>query len=335
MTKQKRPQAGRGLFYTRDSGARSETTPGQYVDWARRRATELGVVFAGTPAMIDAMIHGGLHRDGDLFLDYGVTGNKLNRPGLDALIAEASADPLVSHVFIPRRDRLARPDNPFDGIELERKLRQAGLTLAYMERLLPPQAGGRRAELTEMLSGMIDFHQAGDFRRELAQKMVHAQISLAKGGFSTGGRAPYGFRRWLVRLDGTPIRQLEKGESVRQAGHHVAYLPGPQEEIDVIRRILDMLERMPASRVAAKLTGEGVPTPDAGRRRTDRGVEHETSGVWHQTTVSNIARNTLLQAVASYGRRSMGDQLRFSPSGPRPLEDDDLRKGAGILTICT
>jgi len=109
------------------------------------------------------------------------------------------------------------------------------------------------------------------------------------------------------------------------AGHHVVWLPGPQEEIALIRRILVMLETMPASRVAATLTKEGVRSPDAGRCRIDRGVRHSTSGVWHQPTITNIARNPLLLAVISYGRRSMGDQLRFSPEGPRAFSNADFR----------
>ena len=67
---------------------------------------------------------------------------------------------------------------------------------------------------------------------------------------------------------------------------------------------------------AARLTAEGIPSPDAGRLRKDRGIKHPVSGVWHQTTVVNIARNPLLVAVATYGLRSMGDKLRFTPSGP-------------------
>jgi hypothetical protein len=41
----KRPEAGRGLFYTRDSGGRHETTPSQYVAWAERAAKERNVAF--------------------------------------------------------------------------------------------------------------------------------------------------------------------------------------------------------------------------------------------------------------------------------------------------
>ena len=48
--------------------------------------------------------------------------------------------------------------------------------------------------------------------------------------------------------------------------------------------------------------------------------------MWHQTTVVNIARNTLLVAVASFGLRSKGDKLRFAPEGPRELDDGDFRE---------
>ena len=108
------------------------------------------------------------------------------------------------------------------------------------------------------------------------------------------------------------------------AGHHVIWLPGADAEIALIRRILLMLESTPAARVAAMLTTEGIPSPDANRTRCDGGVLHQVSGVWHQTTIVNIARNPLLRALTQYGLRSMGDQLRYSPTGPREVEDSDF-----------
>jgi hypothetical protein len=320
----KRPVTGRGLFYTRDSGGAHETTPGEYVRWAQRRAAELGVRFSGTPERIEALIRRGRPQDGDLFLDYRVKGNQLQRPGLGALFRLALTDPGVSHIFIPRRDRLARPDDPLDAMKMEATLREAGLTLVFMNRTVPPLPRGRR-DLGESIVALIDYDHAGQERRDLAQKMIYAQLNLAKEGYSTGGRPPFGFRRWLVQVDGTPVRQLAQGERVKMAGHHVVWLPGPEEELALIRRILAMLESMPASRVAAQLTAEGVPAPDAGRLRTDRGVRHTTSGVWHQSTIMTIARNPRLRAVVEYGRRSMGDRLRFSPEGPRELSEADLQ----------
>ena len=310
----KRKQKGRALFYTRDSGGKHETTPPEYVAWASRTAEQLGLTFDGTPETIEAMISDGRSVSGDLFLDFGVPGNVLSRKGLDALIDTAVKDLTVSHVLIPRRNRLARPDHPIDGVKLEDVLRRQGVTLVFMDKTLPPLPRGKRPDIAELIMATVDYDRSAEDRRELAQKVLYAQLRLAKSGFSTGGRPPYGFRRCLVREDGTHIRQLAKGEVVKMQGHHVVWLPGPEEELAIVHRILRMLDTLPASQVAKTLTSEGVPTPDHGRYRTDKGVKHRTSGVWHQSTIANIARNPLLLAIVCYGRRSMGDQFRCTPT---------------------
>src|SRR5262245_56659599 len=293
----KRQQAGRALFYTRDSGGKHEMSLPEYVAWARRKAQELGLRFDGTAETITAMVRDHCAHRGDLFLDYGVAGNVLERAGLSALIQEVSKDREVSHVFIPRRDRLARPDDPLDALKLEDVLRDQGITLVFTDRTVPPVKKGQRRDIGEMIAALVDYDKSGKDRRDLAEKMIYAQIQLASRGFSVGGRPPYGFRRWLARADGPPVRQLADGERVRMPGHHVVWLPGPEEEVAVIRRILTMLETMPATRVAATLTAEGVPTPDHGRTRTDRGVKHPTAGVWRQSVVIAIARNPLVGAL--------------------------------------
>src|SRR3569623_380281 len=118
---------------------------------------------------------------------------------------------------------------------------------------------------------------------------------------------------------------MEK-EHVRMLGHHVVWLPVPFEHahMQLIFRILEMLETTPASRVAATLTAEGIPSPAAGRLRKDGGVLHEVSGVWHQATIVGIARNPLLLSVVEHGRRTMGKKFRYTPSGPRSVKDDDF-----------
>lgn len=324
--KSQRVSLGRSLFYSRDSGGKHDQTPAEYVAWAKREAEKLGLKFHGTADGIGRMIKSGQPFAGDLFFDSSVCGNLMSRPALDALRETIRRDPSVSHLFIPRRDRLARPDDPLDGVRLERELRDQGLTLVFMNLVLAPLRRGQRQDIGESIAAVIDYHQSGAFREELAEKMIYAQIQLARQGFSTGGRAPYGFRRNLVRDDGTVVRLLSDGEIIRQAGHHVVWLPGPREELAVIRRILEMLVTMPASRVARTLNEEGVPSPDFGRKRKDGGIPHQVSGRWHQPTITNIARHPVIRAISQYGRRSMGDQRRMTPEGPRFVADSEIRE---------
>ena len=81
----KRPQNGRALFYTRDSGGKHETTPGPYVNWAAAEARSRGLSFDGSPDTIETLIQTGQPHSGDVFIDYGVCGNVLSRAGLNAL----------------------------------------------------------------------------------------------------------------------------------------------------------------------------------------------------------------------------------------------------------
>src|SRR5262245_14388080 len=289
----KRPEKGRALLYHRDSGGQHEMTPGQYVGWAAKRSGELGITFHGTADIMEAMIREGRYTDGDIFCDYGVKGNTLSRNGLDALIREIETDAQISHILIPRRDRLARPDDPLDGVKLENTLRRLGIAIVFTDKVCPPLAEGSRQDVGDAVSAFIDYHRGGQERRDLAEKIIYAQLALAKGGYSTGGRASYGFARWLIAPDGTRVRALNAGERVRMAGHHVVWLPGSDERFRVGLRILDMLDSLPASRVATILTAEGIPSPDAGRQRKDGGLKHPVSGVWHGTTITNIARNPL------------------------------------------
>ncbi len=330
----KRPERGDGLFYHRDSEGHSDLAPPQYVDWARGEAARLGVAFDGTADSIREMIAGSRFAAGDLYLDYGISGNILSRPGFDALRARALGDPAVTHIFVSKRDRLARPDNPIDAMVIEFELRSAGVSIVLMGgTILPPIARGDRIALADLLTSLIDYDTSGKFRRDLAEKLIHAKIRLAKAGFSIGGEPVYGFRRWLCAEDGARKRELEDGEIVKMAGHHVVWLPTAAEELNVVRRILDLIENTTATRIARMLIAEGIPSPYAGRIRAVNGVQVVVSGLWTQNTVRNIATHPLLVAVCEYGRRSEGDQMRFTKDGPRPLTEADYHADGKLKTV--
>ena len=255
-----RPAVGLGLFYTRDSEGRSEFAPPQYVEWAKGEAAKFGVTFTGTPEAIRSMIARGVSAERDIYLDYGISGNVLSRPGFDAFRARALADLGVSHLFVPRRDRIARPDNPIDAMALEIELRAAGLTLMLMgQPPLRPLPRNRRIEVGDLLTSILAYDSSGRFRLELAEKLIHAKVRLTRESFSIGGEPLYGFRRWLATSDGTRKRELAEHETVKLPGHHVVWLPTAEKELEVVHRILDEIESTPAARIARRPSGTGFP----------------------------------------------------------------------------
>lgn len=306
--------AGTAVCYLRDSQGESDQSPVQYIPWARQQCETLKLAFRGDEATAAQMARSRTPEAGDLYMDYGVSGNLLSRPGLDALRRRVGADISVSHVLTPRRDRLARPDDPTDGLRLETELRRAGVTLVLLDQTLPPLAVGSRQDLGDLLRSMIDYEFSGRFRRELAQKLILAKVKLAEAGFSIGGDPPYGFRRWLTPTNGEPVRELARGERVRMSGHHVVLLPTARDELTTISRILGEIEATPAARIARSLNAEAIPSPAA---------RLGGAGLWTPGAVRRVATHPLLSAVLEYGRRGEGDQLRFTPTGPRELTAAD------------
>jgi len=250
------------------------------------------------PEDINEMIRNGESCRGALFLDYGVAGNILSRAGLDALIETATTNSDVTHVFIPRRNRLARPNDPLDGIKLETLLRAAGVTIVFMDRVCKPLKKGKRDNIAEIIGAVIDYDRSAEDRRELAQKIIYAQLRLAKAGFSTGGRPPFGYRRWLASESGTPVRELAEGEYVKMQGHHVVWLPSNDEqEWKTIRRILKLLETTPASRVAAILAKLYLrPTICVAVQTTAYGIVQAVSGANRLSTISREIHCLLLSS---------------------------------------
>ncbi len=318
-----RPAKGRAIMYHRDSSGRHETTAVQYVLWAVKQAAERELRFDGTAEAIQSMIISGGSVRGDLFLDWDVPGNLSQRPALDAMIAKIKTDKSISHLFVAHRDRLFRPDAAMDGVQLETLIRKMGIEIVFINSVATALKRGDRMEDGDLILTAIEYQAAGKYRRDLARKSLLSSIERARHGYSTGGRAKYGFERWLVGADNEEIRALRDGESVRQQGCHVVWRPKKDGTYETRCKIKKDLSTLTASAIARQLNKEGAPPPDSGRIRTDRGVRHLTRKIWYATTITNIGRDPIDAGVVSYGRRSMGDQLRLSAEGPRTLEDQD------------
>lgn len=137
-------------------------TPREYVAWADKRAKELGLEFRARPEQIDEMIRSGTSHSGDLFLDYDEQGHLYSRPGLEALLQRVEQDKSVSHVLIPRRDRLARPDVIAEALTLENKFLQNGVSLVFMSGLVQAPRRGQRMGVEHSIMAVIEYENAGN-----------------------------------------------------------------------------------------------------------------------------------------------------------------------------
>src|SRR5579859_381698 len=102
---------------------------------------------------------------------------------------------------------------------------------------------------------------AGEYSRELGVKVFAGQRRLALLGFKQGGIPGYGLRRMLVSADRHPKQRLATGERKSIATDRVILVPGPANEVQVVRDIYRMLidEGLTVSRIARELNRRGIP----------------------------------------------------------------------------
>ena len=133
---------------------------------------------------------------------------------------------------------------------------------------------------------------AGEYSRELSAKVFVGQCRLIELGFRQGGSAGFGLRRMLRDVTGQHKGVLNRGEQKSIQTDRVILVPGPPEEMEIVRWMYRMFveERMLESRLAKMLNERGITT-DLGR-------------AWTQGTIHQILTNEKYVGNNIYNRMS-------------------------------
>jgi DNA invertase Pin-like site-specific DNA recombinase len=101
---------------------------------------------------------------------------------------------------------------------------------------------------------------AGEYSRELSVKVFKGQCRLIETGFRQGGVAGYGLRRMLVDVAGNEKGILNHGEQKSIQTDRVVLVPGPAEEVEIVRRIYRLFidERRNEAEIANTLNAGGA-----------------------------------------------------------------------------
>jgi DNA invertase Pin-like site-specific DNA recombinase len=146
--------------------------------------------------------------------------------------------------------------------------------------------------LSSSLLKTIKRTMAGEYSRELSVKVFAGQCRLIELGFRQGGPAGYGLRRQLVDRDRNPKTLLQAGEHKSIQTDRVILVPGPEDEIAVVKEVYDRFtrDRRTEREIASWLNARGVLT-DLGRP-------------WTRSTVHQVLTNPKYAGANVYNRRS-------------------------------
>jgi DNA invertase Pin-like site-specific DNA recombinase len=151
--------------------------------------------------------------------------------------------------------RWGRFQDTDEGAHYEFICKQAGIPVHYCAE---PFANDGSVQNTLMKA--LKRSMAGEYSRELGVKVLAGLKRLVALGFKPGGLPGYGLRRMLVSIDGQPKQILASGERKSITTDRVVLIPGPKEELAIVREIYRLLleERFTVHGIAAHLNKNGI-----------------------------------------------------------------------------
>lgn len=168
------------------------------------------------------------------YMDAGRSGVTLRgRAGLRSLLAEVvSGTAPYKAVLVYDVSRWGRFQDADESAHYEFICRRAGIRIIYCAEQFAADATPMGNVLKSLKRAM-----AGEYSRELGVKVAAGKVRIGKLGFRIGGPAGFGLRRQLL-TDGTvPSMILSERQRKSLQTDRVRLVPGPSEEIALIRQM--------------------------------------------------------------------------------------------------
>lgn len=223
------------------------------------------------------------------YADEGKSGLDIKRRfGLQNLMRDVQAG-LADYSLILVYDvtRWGRFQDVDEAAYHEHTCRRAGIRVDYCEEQFQNDGSPLATVLKTMKRAM-----AAEYSRELSSKVFSAQCRFIQKGFKQGGSAGYGFRRMAVTEEGTARGELAHLDRKKMATDRVVLVPGPVEEVALVRRIYSLYldEVMGDASIARLLNAEKI--------------QSEFGGRWSRALVNTVLTNRKYDGALIFNRRS-------------------------------
>lgn len=244
------------------------------------------------------------------YSDEGRSGLVLrHRTGLQKLLADVVAgNPGYKAILVYDVSRWGRFQDSDEAAHYEYLCKAAGIPVHYCAECFSNDSG-----MVGLMMKALKRTMAGEFSRELSQKTLLGQKRLSSLGYRMGAYPGYGFRRMLYSDSGQGKQLLRDYEHKNIATDRVKLVPGPDEEVAIVRDIFRMYvdaNKSPRS-IAQELNRRGIQLPGT----------HS----WSEARVYKMLQNPKYAGSLVYGRTS---QRLAAPKRQVPREEWVVVAGA-------
>jgi len=245
------------------------------------------------------------------YMDEGKSG--LNLDGRDALqrlihdVQSGSID--FQGVLVYDVSRWGRFQDADESAYYEYLCRRAGIRVEYCAEPFNND-GSPSAVIIKNVKRLM----AGEYSRELSNKVFAGQCRLIELGFRQGGPAGYGLRRQLLDGERHPKCLLRQGEKKSLQTDRVILVPGPGDELAVVQRIYRRFvqSRVNERAIAEELNADGILT--------------DQQRAWTRATVHQVLTNEKYVGNNVFNRTS----FKLKQHHVRNSPDKWIRKNAAF-----
>jgi DNA invertase Pin-like site-specific DNA recombinase len=180
-----------------------------------------------------------------------------SRPGLRCLIEDVqSGNAPFQSILAYDISRWGRFQDLDESAYYEYICRRAGISIVYCAEDFENNGSSVSSIIKSVKRAM-----AAEYSRELSTKVFAAQCRFVEMGFKQGGRAGFGLRRIPVSASGKAKPALGFGERKSHPTDRVILVPGPSDELEILRGVYDwyVLERLSESEISFLLNAMEAP----------------------------------------------------------------------------
>lgn len=193
------------------------------------------------------------------YADEGKSGLRIDgRQALQQLLSDVQAGQTdFTTILVYDISRWGRFQDADESAYYEYICRRAGIQVTYCAE----QFENDGSPVSTIVKG-VKRAMAGEYSRELSTKVFAGQCRLIELGYRQGGCAGFGLRRVLVDQLGVVKSTLQRGDQKSLQTDRVILRPGPNEEVDIVRRMYSWFidEGLVESAIAKRLNSMSVKT---------------------------------------------------------------------------
>ena len=252
-----------------------------------------------------------------IYSDEGKSGlNIKGRDQLSQMIADVQSGKAdFLHILAYDVSRWGRFQDADESAYYEYICKRAGISVHYCAEQFQNDGSIGSSIIKTMKRSM-----AGEYSRELSTKVFQGACRLIQLGYKQGGTAGYGIRRMLIDQSGEHKGLLKMGEHKSIQTDRVILVPGPEEEIKIVRWMYHAFVK------------QGKSEAEIAQSLNERGVLTDFQRPWTRATVHEVLTNEKYIGNNVYHRTSFKLKAKHVANPPEKwIRADGVFEG--IVTV--